>query len=137
MSLQTGSSDTAKDDDGSARGIWQMGVLGILEIQRWLSMNVRARGDFLLTTIPIADFKQTAPFPIVLPQMADGGGNRIQFIQLGTSGSGNSTLNYYYGDNGSTLSLSKIALGISESWNGAADVGEVFLQEEKIKLIVE
>jgi hypothetical protein len=120
-------------------GILPNGFTGVLDISSsnpFVAVTLRslsnARGDFLLTTFPIADFNQTAPFPIVFPQIADGGGYRTQFIQLGTSGSANSTLTYY-GDNGSTLSLSKSALGTAETWNGAPDVGEVIIHKEQIK----
>src|SRR5437899_8663393 len=43
------------------------------------------RGDFLLTTFPIADANQPAPSPIVFPQIVDGGGSKTQSISGATS----------------------------------------------------
>jgi hypothetical protein len=63
-----------------------------------------ARGDFLLTTFPIADANQPAPAPIVFPQIADGGGYRTQFIFISPSGSATITVNLL-DDAGSTLEL--------------------------------
>ncbi len=64
------------------------------------------RGDFLLTTFPIADINQPAPNPILFPQIAAGGGYQTQIILLG-SGGGTSTITLrYFGSGGSPISVS-------------------------------
>jgi hypothetical protein len=65
------------------------------------SLN-NSRGDFLLTTFPIADATQTAPNPLVFPQIADGGGYTTQFILIGVNGSSSVTLRFY-GDDGTLI----------------------------------
>ncbi|MFI5176006.1 MAG: hypothetical protein ACHQKY_14190, partial [Terriglobia bacterium] len=65
-----------------------------------------SRGDFLLTTFPVADANVAAPVPVVFPQIADGGGFRTQFIMLNTAGSTTATLNLF-SDDGSALGFSK------------------------------
>jgi len=97
------------------------GFTGVLDIDSsilfssspFVALTLRSltnsRGDFLLTTFPIADFNQAPPAPIVFPQIADGGGYQTQFIFLGINGSAsNMTLNFF-GDNGSALAVGKSA----------------------------
>jgi hypothetical protein len=69
------------------------------------SLN-NSRGDELLTTFPVAEFNQAAPFPIVFPQIADGGGFKTQFILLSAGAGANTTLNFFT-DNGSALAVAK------------------------------
>lgn len=66
-----------------------------------------SRGDFLLTTFPVADFNQPAPAPLVFPQIADGGGYQTQFILLNTGGSTASINLNLFGDDGSGLAVGK------------------------------
>ncbi len=47
---------------------------------------VNARGEFLLTTLPVADYNQAASGPIVFPQIADGGGYRTELILVSAGG---------------------------------------------------
>lgn len=86
------------------------GVMDIASAAPFVALTLRslsnARGDFLLTTFPIADFNQNAPFPIVFPQIADGGGFRTQFILLSAGGTATTTLKFF-GDDGSPLGLAK------------------------------
>ena len=65
------------------------------------SLN-NSRGDFLLTTFPMADGNQTAPTPIVFPHIANGGGYTTQFIFVNATGSSAVTLSFF-GDDGSPL----------------------------------
>jgi hypothetical protein len=51
--------------------------------------------DYLITTFPVADVNQKAPFPIVFPQIADGGGYVTQFILLNTSGASSVEISCY------------------------------------------
>jgi len=62
------------------------------------------RGDFLLTTFPVADFNQPAPSPIVFLQIPDGGGYRTEFIFLSAGGAASTTLSFF-GDNGSPIPI--------------------------------
>lgn len=66
---------------------------------------VNAQGDFLMTAFPVADFNPPAPSPLILPQIADGGGYQTRFILLSTSGSPSSTTIYFYDDNGSLIPI--------------------------------
>jgi hypothetical protein len=88
------------------------GVLDIAAPTPFVALTLRSltnsRGDFLLTTFPVADFNQPAPWPIVFPQIANGGGYQTQVILLSTSGAVNTTLNFF-GDTGSPLAVAKSA----------------------------
>jgi len=68
------------------------GFTGILDISSTLpfaALTVRSltneRGDFLITTFPIADFNHAAPSPVLFPQIADGGGYTTTFVLLGST----------------------------------------------------
>jgi hypothetical protein len=63
---------------------------------------VNERGDFLLTTFPIADQNKLTPAPIIFPQIADGGGFVTQFILLGIDAP-SSTVLRFYADDGTPL----------------------------------
>lgn len=87
------------------------GILDISASSPFLALTLRAlsnsRGQFLVTTFPIADLNRPAPAPIVFPQVADGDGGgfyRTEFIFLGNGESAGATLDFY-GDEGATLSL--------------------------------
>ncbi|MBZ5554472.1 MAG: DUF11 domain-containing protein [Acidobacteriia bacterium] len=86
------------------------GVLDITSPVPFVALTLRSltnsRGDFLLTTFPIADANAAAPAPIIFPQIADGGGFRTEFILLNTAGSTISTLNLF-SDDGTPLSFGK------------------------------
>ena len=86
------------------------GVLDITSSTPFAALTVRSltneRGDFLLVTLPIADMTQSAPSPIVFPQIADGGGYVTQFILIGAGGASSVTLNYY-GEDGKPLPVGK------------------------------
>ena len=64
------------------------------------------RNDFLLSTFPVADTTRDAPFPIVFPQIADGGGYVTQFILMGAGTASSVTLNFY-GEHGKPLPVGK------------------------------
>ncbi len=87
-----------------------IGVLDITSDAPFVALTLRSldnsRGDQLLTTFPVADFNQPAPFPIVFPQIADGGGFQTQFILLGAGAGANTTLSFF-ADNGSPLAATK------------------------------
>jgi hypothetical protein len=88
------------------------GVLDIAASTPFVALTLRSltnsRGDFLMTTFPVADFNQAAPSPIVFPQIADGGGYQTQIILLSTSGAVNTTVNFF-GDDGLPLAVGKSA----------------------------
>jgi hypothetical protein len=90
-----------------------LGFTGVLDVSSpvpFVALTLRSltnsRGDFLLTTFPVADANVAAPVPVVFPQIADGGGFRTQFIMLNTAGSTTATLNLF-SDDGSALGFSK------------------------------
>jgi sugar lactone lactonase YvrE len=80
------------------------GVLDISSTTPFAAVTVRSltneRGDFLMTTFPVADLNQAAPSPIVFPQIADGGGYITEFILISSGQAASTTLNYY-DENGS------------------------------------
>ena len=84
------------------------GILDISSTTPFAALTVRSlyneNGDYLMTTFPVADVNQEAPFPIVFPQIADGGGYATQFILLSTGGESSTTINYY-SDDGMPLSV--------------------------------
>src|SRR5439155_26826824 len=59
------------------------GVLHISSTAPFVALTVRSlsnsRGDFRLTTFPIADRNQAPPVPTLFPQIVVGGGVRTQF----------------------------------------------------------
>jgi hypothetical protein len=75
------------------------GVLDISSTTPFAALTLRSlvneRGDFLMTTFPIADETQPAPTPIVFPQIVDGGGYTTQFILISAGGAASTTLGYY------------------------------------------
>jgi enterochelin esterase-like enzyme len=78
------------------------GFAGVLDIRSeapFAAITVRSlyneRNDFLITTFPVADATLPAPYPIVFPQIADGGGYVTQFILLGSQGAAEASLNLY------------------------------------------
>ena len=90
------------------------GFTGVLDISAptpFVALTLRSlkngRGDFLITTFPVADFNQPAPAPVVFPQIVDGGEYKTQFILLNTTGAASDTTLTLFGDNGSMFSLGK------------------------------
>ena len=85
------------------------GVADIQGDQQFVALTLRSlnnlRGDFLLTTFPIADANQAAPTPVIFPQIADGDGFQTQFIFLGIEGA---TITVkFLGDDGSPIDIGK------------------------------
>jgi hypothetical protein len=75
------------------------GVLDISSHTAFVAVTVRSlyneRDDFLITTFPIANGARTAPYPIVFPHIADGGGYVTQFILLDPQGVTEASLGLY------------------------------------------
>jgi hypothetical protein len=75
------------------------GVLDISAPTEFAAITVRSlnneREDFLLTAFPVADATRPAPYPIVFPQIADGGGYVTQFISLSPEGAAEASLVLY------------------------------------------
>ncbi|MBZ5534757.1 MAG: S8 family serine peptidase [Acidobacteriia bacterium] len=104
------------------------GVLDISGSAPFVALTLRSlsnsRGDFLITTFPIADVNQSAIAPLVFPQIADGGGYQTQSIFVNASATGTSSnisINYY-GDDGSTMALKSAH---RESDNNSATIVKV------------
>jgi YD repeat-containing protein len=78
------------------------GVLDLVAPAPFAALTLRSltneRGDFLLTTFPIADVTQVPPAPVVFPQIADGGGYQTQIILLNTGAASSVTLSYLGAD---------------------------------------
>ncbi len=62
------------------------GVLCITSSSPFAALTIRSlaneRGDFLITTFPVADMNAPGPAPTVIPQVADGGGFATEIILL-------------------------------------------------------
>jgi len=86
------------------------GVLDISSATPFAALTLRSltnsRGEFLLTTFPIADATQPAPQPIIFPQIADGGGYVTQIILLSPAGSATANVGLF-GDNGNALAVGR------------------------------
>jgi photosystem II stability/assembly factor-like uncharacterized protein len=84
------------------------GVLDISSSTPFAAFTIRAllneRDEFLMTTLPVADSNTAAPTPIVLPQIADGGGFTTQFILLNPPGHTTATFNFF-GNDGAVMEL--------------------------------
>lgn len=78
------------------------GVLDITAPTPFAALTLRSlinsRGDFLLSTFPMADQTQAAPAPLVFPQIVDGGGYRTEFILLSSGGAAAATLSFFSDD---------------------------------------
>jgi phosphatidylethanolamine-binding protein (PEBP) family uncharacterized protein len=82
------------------------GVLELASPRPFAAVTLRsltnARGDFLLTTFPVADLTHSAQGAPVFPQIADAGGYRTEIKLLNSGDSVVSTLSYF-GNDGSPL----------------------------------
>jgi len=85
------------------------GVLDIVSDSPFVALTLRSlvneRGDFLLTTFPVADMNKPAPVPIIFPQIAHGGGFTTEFILLSAGSSGAATISFF-GDAGNPIAIS-------------------------------
>src|SRR5262249_25334422 len=86
------------------------GVLVATASSPFVALTLRSltnsRGDFLLTTFPIADTTVSAPAPIVFPQIGAGGGYATQFILLSGGQPAAVTL-AYFDDKGASFTPNK------------------------------
>jgi N-acetylneuraminic acid mutarotase len=82
------------------------GILDISSTQPFAALTLRslnnARGDFLMTTFPIADANRAAISPIVFPEIADGAGYVTEFVLLNTGKASQVTLSFY-GEDGAPI----------------------------------
>ncbi len=82
------------------------GILDVSSSSSFAALTLRSltnsRGDFLLTTFPVADAKASAPAPIVFPQIAAGYGYRTEFLFLSTGAEARGFMDYF-GDEGSPI----------------------------------
>jgi hypothetical protein len=93
--------DGAAFADGFVTGLPDgfTGVLDISSATAFAALTLRSldneRGEFLMTTFPIADASQTAPMPIVFPHIVDGGGYVTQFVLISPAGESSTTLSFF------------------------------------------
>ncbi len=87
------------------------GVLDLSSTSPFVALTLRslmnARGDFLVTTFPIADANQPAPAPLVFPQIADGSGYQSQIILLSTGGPAATITVNYLGNDGNPVAIGR------------------------------
>ena len=118
------------------------GFTGILDIRSTyavtavtLKLTSNTRGDLLLTTLPVADLTQPpSSQPVVLPQIAIGGGFSTRIITLnpGTTASGH--LNFYVDDGTSLAVLMEEQTGSSFSYQLGSGAGRRFLPGNTAKM---
>jgi hypothetical protein len=89
------------------------GFKGILDISSgtlFAALTVRSlvneRNDFLMTCFPVASTVLPAPWPLVFPQIADGGGWVTEFI-LFSAGRASTVMLSFYGEDGTPLASIK------------------------------
>ena len=86
------------------------GVLDISSATPFAALTLRtltnARGDYLLTTFPIADLTRPAPSPVFFPHLADGGGYQTEWILLGTANAARLLMSFF-GPDGSPLAIAR------------------------------
>ncbi len=86
------------------------GVLDISSTSAFVALTLRSltnsRGDFLLTTFPVADQTRPAPAPVVFPQVAVGGGYTTELVVTTAGGPSELRLNFY-GEDGIPLPIAK------------------------------
>jgi hypothetical protein len=92
--------------DGFVSGL-PSGFTGVLDISSdtpFAALTLRSlnneRGDFLMTTFPVADANRAAPSPIVFPHIVKGGGYVSHFILISPADAAGTTLSFY-GEDGS------------------------------------
>jgi hypothetical protein len=90
------------------------GVLDISAASPFAALTLRAlpntRGDFIITTFPVADLARPAPTSIVFPHVVDGNSGGLyqtQFIMLGATGASSVTLKLY-SDYGAPLPMTTV-----------------------------
>ncbi len=75
------------------------GVLDVSSTTPFAALTIRSLNNednkFLMTTFPVADVTRPAPSPILFPQIADGGGYRLEFILISPTGEASSTLSFF------------------------------------------
>jgi hypothetical protein len=64
------------------------------------------RLDVLVTAFPVADLNMPAPFPVIFPQIADGGGYTTEFILISAGSSATAKISFF-GDSGDPLAVGK------------------------------
>jgi hypothetical protein len=88
-----------------------VGVLDLVSASPFAALTLRSltngRGDFLITTFPIADANQSPPAPVIFPQIANGGGYQTQIILLSTSGSASTLTVGYFGNDGAPIPVGR------------------------------
>jgi hypothetical protein len=89
-----------------------VGVLDVSAPTDFAALTLRtlfnARGDFLMTTFPVADLARPAPptSPLIFPQIADGGGFVTDYILISAGGSSGASVSFL-SDDGSPLAIGK------------------------------
>ncbi len=78
------------------------GFTGILDVSSSVAFAVltlrsliNERGDFLMTTFPVATADRVAPSSVSFPQIADGGGYVTKFVMLSAGRASSVTLSFY------------------------------------------
>ncbi len=86
------------------------GVLDISAPLPFAALTLRCmtneRGDYLLTSFPVADLTHPAPTPLMFPQLAAGAGYQTEFAFLGSGSDTRITVNFF-GKDGLPLAIAK------------------------------
>jgi hypothetical protein len=75
------------------------GILDISSSISFAALTLRSleneRGDFLMTTFPVADGARPAPSPVIFPQIATGGGYSTETILISPAGESKAVVSFY------------------------------------------
>jgi Leucine-rich repeat (LRR) protein len=86
------------------------GVVDITSATPFVALALRSllnkRLDVLVTAFPVADLNMPAPFPVIFPQIADGGGYTTEFILISAGSSATAKISFF-GDSGDPLAVGK------------------------------
>lgn len=84
-----------------------VGVLDVSSSEEFSALAVRSfyneRGEYLVSTLQIADLNGTAPFPVMFPRVVGGGGFETKFVFIGPGGGESKVTLHLYGDKSISL----------------------------------
>jgi YD repeat-containing protein len=90
------------------------GFIGVLDLESatpfaalTLRLTTNTRGEALMSTFPVANQLRAAPFPIVFPQIADGGGYETELIFAGSVDASNVVVRLF-NSNGTPMPVAQL-----------------------------
>ncbi|MGH8248864.1 MAG: hypothetical protein ACREUU_20845, partial [Gammaproteobacteria bacterium] len=103
---------------GSIVGGLAEGFTGVFEISAptpFAAVTLRSltneRGDFLITTFPVADMTRASPSPMVFPQVVAGGGYGTEFVLLNAGATEKQVVLRFFDATGKPAAVSTLVVG--------------------------